>query len=77
MKPSLDSLLFGIGRGIQGVGYGVLVDFEEQVRLKVNVLKGRFYAVRTPPICVRSAMGDEDGLQVVDRFGESRMNRAA
>jgi hypothetical protein len=47
----------------------VLVGFGELVRLFVNVLEGRFYAVSAPPIRVGPAMGDEDGLQVVDRFG--------
>jgi hypothetical protein len=69
MKPSLDSLLFGIGRGIQGVGYRVLVGFEEQVRLKVNVLKGRFYAVSTPPICGGSSVSGQDSLQFPNRIG--------
>jgi hypothetical protein len=69
MKPSLDSLLFGIGRGIQGVGYGVLVDFEKQVRLKVNVLKSRFYAFCAPPICRRSPVSRKDGLQFTNGIG--------
>jgi hypothetical protein len=69
MKPSLDSLLFGIGRGIQGVVYGVLVDFEEQVRLQVNVLKSRFYAVSAPPIRGRSSMSGQDGLQFTNGIG--------
>jgi len=51
------------------MGNGLLVGFGELVRLLVNVLESRFYAVRTPPICVRSAVGYEDGLQVMDRFG--------
>jgi hypothetical protein len=33
IKPSLLSLLFGIGRGIQGVVYGVLVGLGKEVRL--------------------------------------------
>jgi hypothetical protein len=51
------------------VRYGVLVDFEEQVRLKVNVLKGRFYAVSAPPICGRSPVSGQDGLQFTYRIG--------
>jgi hypothetical protein len=51
------------------MGNGVVVGFGELVRLLVNVLEGRFYAVRTPPIRVGSAMSHEDGLQIVDRFG--------
>jgi len=69
MKPSLDSLLFGVGRGIQGVGYGVLVGFGKQVRLKVNVLKGRFYAVSAPPIRRRSSVSGQDSLQFPNRIG--------
>ena len=51
------------------MGNCVVVGFGELVRLLVNVLKDRFYAVRTPPIRVGPAVGDEDGLQIVDRFG--------
>jgi hypothetical protein len=51
------------------VGYGVLVYFEEQVRLKVNVLESRFYAVRTPPIRGRSPVSGQDGLQFTNRIG--------
>jgi hypothetical protein len=69
MKPSLLSLLFGIGRGIQGVGYGVLVGFGKQVRLKVNVLKSRFYAVCAPPVCGGSSVSGQDGLQFPNGIG--------
>jgi hypothetical protein len=51
------------------VRYGVLVDFEEQVRLKVNVLEGRFYAVSTPPIRGGSSVSGQDGLQFTNRIG--------
>jgi len=51
------------------MGNGLLVGFGELVRLLVNVLESRFYAVSAPPICVGPAVGHEDSLQVVDRFG--------
>jgi hypothetical protein len=51
------------------VVYGVLVGFEEQVRLKVNVLESRFYAVCAPPIRRRSAVSGQDGLQFSNRIG--------
>ena len=69
MKASLDSLLFGVGRGIQGVDYGVLVGFGKQVRLKVNVLEGRFYAVSAPPIRGRSPVSGQDGLKFTNGIG--------
>jgi hypothetical protein len=53
----------------EGMDNGVLVDFEEQVRLHVNVLKGRFYAVSTPPICGGSSVSGQDGLQFANRIG--------
>ena len=46
-----------------------MVDFEEQVRLDVNVLKGRFYAVSAPPIRRRSSVSGQDGLQFTNRIG--------
>jgi len=51
------------------MGDGVLIGFGKGVCLLVNVLKGRFYAIGTPPIRVGSAMGNKDGLQVMDGFG--------
>jgi len=50
------------------MGNGVVVGFGELVRLLVNVLEGRFYAVSAPPIRVGPAVGDKDGLQVMHRF---------
>ena len=66
MNSSLVSAWVGVGNGM---GNGLLVGFGELVRLLVNVLKSGFYAVGTPPIRVGPAVGHEDGLQVVDRFG--------
>ena len=51
------------------MGNGVMVRLGKQVRLKVNVLECRFYAVGTPPIRVGSAVCYKDGLQVMDGFG--------
>jgi len=51
------------------MGNGMLVFLGKLVCLLVNVLKRRFYAVRTPPICIGSAMSHEDSLQVANGFG--------
>jgi hypothetical protein len=51
------------------MGYGLLVVLGEDVRLFVNVLERRFYAISAPPIRVGSAMGYQDCLQVMHRFG--------
>ena len=47
----------------------MLIGFDELVRLFVNVGERRFYAVSAPPICIGSAMGHEDSLQVANGFG--------
>jgi len=51
------------------MGNGLLVVLGKGVCLFVNVGEGKFYAIRTPPICIGSAVGYEYGLQVVNRFG--------
>ena len=63
---SLVSFAWGIGKGM---GNGMLIGFGELVGLLVNVGERKFYAVRTPPIRIWSAVSHEDGLQVMDRFG--------